>query len=534
MEADFIIVGAGSAGCVLANRLTQSGEHKVLLLEAGKSDTSPWIHIPIGYAKQFASPTHNWMYNTAPGETVKRSVIQPRGKVLGGTSSINGMVYIRGQREDYDHWAQLGNRGWSYDDVLPYFKSAENFERGGDDFHGSGGPLHVSDPRETYPITEAFLTAARGAGLAGNADFNGAVQEGFGYYQWTIRNGRRHSAAVGYLKPARGRANLTIATNAHATRLLFEGRRVTGVEYRQGGQTVKATARREVIVAGGAYNSPQLLQLSGLGPAELLRSFGIQPVADLKSVGENLRDHYNASLIYHVAQSATANELGNHLHRRALAGMQYLLGRPGLVGMGVAYCGGFVRIEPHAASPDLQVMLMLFSADKPGPTPHEFPGVTVVGTLLRPESSGHVRIVSADPFAAPEIQPNYLAAEKDRTVLTGAVRLLRDIMSQPAIAPFVVSEYSPGLATQSDDEIFDFLCDKGRSSYHPVSTCRMGNDAEAVVDPQLRVRGVEALRVIDASVMPSIPSGNTNAPTIMIAEKGADMILADAKAARAA
>ncbi|HZL31739.1 MAG TPA: GMC family oxidoreductase N-terminal domain-containing protein [Pseudolabrys sp.] len=529
-EADFIIVGAGSAGCVLANRLTESGRHKVILLEAGKRDSDPLIHIPIGYAKHFASPKHNWLYTSVPGQQVKRTMIQPRGKVLGGTSSINGMLYVRGQREDYDHWAQLGNSGWSYDDVLPFFKAAENFEGDDGGFHGKGGPLHVSEPKRKFPLTESFLQAAHNTGYPRNPDYNGESQEGFGYYQWTIKNGWRNSTAVAYLKPARSRSNLRIITGAHATRVLFEGTRATGVEYRQDGRTLTAKANAEVILAGGAYNSPQLLQLSGVGPGALLRSFGIAPVADLKGVGEGLKDHFNASLIYRLAEaSSTANELGASYLKRALAGLRYLAGDPGYIGMGVSYCGGFVRIAPHTASPDVQIMLMLFSGDRPGPYPHDFPGVTLVGVLLRPESTGHVRIVSADPFAAPEIQPNYLAAQNDRDVLIATTRLLRKIMQDPAMSRHVVEEVSPGPECQSDTQIYDFLCEKGRSSYHPTSTCRMGIDAEAVVDPRLRVRGVTGLRVIDASVMPSLTSGNTNAPTIMIAEKGAAMILQDSR-----
>ena len=525
---DFIVVGAGSAGCVLANRLTQSGRHTVMLLEAGKRDRDPLIHIPIGYAKHFASPKHNWLYNSAPGENVKRTMIQPRGKVLGGTSSINGMLYVRGQREDYDHWAQLGNKGWAYDDILPFFKQAENYESGGDDYRGTGGPLTVSEPPRRYPLTESFLQAARNSGFPANPDYNGASQEGFGYYQWTIRNGRRHSTAVAYLNPARARPNLQIVTDAHATRVLFDGKRATGVEYSQGGRTLTATANAEVILAGGAFNSPQLLQLSGIGPADLLQSHGIVPLVARSSVGAGMKDHYNASLIYRLADTAaSANALGASYVKRALAGLRYLSGSPGYLGMGVAYCGGFVRVSPLSASPDVQIMFMLFSGEKPGPHPHDFPGVTVVGVLLRPESSGTVRIASADPFTAPEIRPNYLSAQNDRDILIATTRLIRAIMNDKAMAPHIVGEHMPGNGVVSDDEIFDFLCEKGRSSYHPTSTCRMGVDAEAVVDPRLRVNGVAALRVVDASAMPSIPSGNTNAPVIMVAEKAAAMILQD-------
>jgi len=536
---DYIIVGAGSAGCVLANRLTESGQYKVLLLEAGGEDRNPWIHIPIGYAKHFVNPKINWLYETAPGEEwVKRPVMQPRGKVVGGSSSINGMIYIRGQHEDYDHWRQLGNIGWSYEDVLPYFRKAENRETGADEFHGVGGPLHVSDPHEKHPICEAFLAAADNAGYPKNRDFNGAAQEGFGYYQWTIRNGRRHSAAIGYLNPARKRPNLAVATNAHATRLLFEGKRAVGVEYRQGSTVKSARASGEMLVTGGAYNSPQLLQLSGVGPADLLKSFGIEPIANMRGVGAGLRDHFNAPIMYRVNQAITGNEIANHYSRRITAGLNYVMARGGMLASAVSMCGGFIRTDPAThASPDIQVLLMLFSTDRAGPTAHPFPGITVTTTLLRPESKGYVNIVSPDPFVAPEIQPNYLSDPKDRMSLVGGVKAMRKVMTDPVIAGYLVSEYAPGVDVVTDEQIIEFLREKGRTSFHPVSTCRMGTDPTAVVDTRLRVYGFEKLRVIDASIMPSIPSGNTNAPTIMVAEKGADMILEDAKegaAARAA
>lgn len=528
---DYVIVGAGSAGCVLANRLTESGQYKVLVLEAGGEDRNPWIHVPIGYAKHFVNPKINWLYETTPGEEwVKRPVMQPRGKVVGGSSSINGMIYIRGQHEDYDHWRQLGNVGWSYEDVLPYFRKAENRETGADAYHGVGGPLHVSDPREKHPICEAFLQAADDAGYPKNPDFNGAVQEGFGYYQWTIRNGRRHSAAIGYLNPARNRPNLAIATNAHTTRLLFKGKRALGVEYRQGDTLKTAYADGEVLVAGGAYNSPQLLQLSGLGPAPLLQSFGIEPIANVRGVGADLRDHFNAPIMYRVNQAITGNEIANRYSRRITAGLQYVLARGGLLGSAVSMCGGFIRTDPSThASPDIQILLMLFSTDRAGPTAHPFPGITVTATLLRPESKGYVKIVSPDPFVAPEIQPNYLADPKDRMSLIEAVKAMRRVMTEPSIASYLVSEYTPGKDAVSDEQVLDFLREKGRTSFHPVSTCRMGTDPTAVVDNRLRVYGFERLRVVDASIMPSIPSGNTNAPTIMVAEKGADMILEDAR-----
>ena len=532
---DYIIVGAGSAGCVLADRLTESGRHRVLLLEAGGEDRNPWIHIPLGYAKHFTNRKINWLYQTIPGdEWVERPIPQPRGKVLGGTSTINGLIYIRGQAEDYDHWRQLGNSGWSYDDVLPYFRKSEDQQRGADDYHGVGGPLAVSDPAEPHPLADAFIDAAAQAGYLRNPDFNGASQEGFGYSQWTSRNGRRCSTAVGYLRPARKRGNLAVVSHAHATRLLFAGQRAVGIEYRQGGEMRCADARAEVIVAGGVYNSPQLLQLSGLGPASLLRDLGIPVVADMPGVGGNLQDHINGPLIYRLTQPITANDVANSLTRRIAAGLRYAVSRKGLLEMGAVYASGFYYADPAAASPDIQVQLQLFSFDKAGDPPHPFSGCTIPVALLRPESRGHVKIVSADPFEAPEIQPNYLAELKDREVLVAGVQAMRRIMQQPAMQPFIAAEHEPGPDIVDDASMLDYIRQRCRSGYHPVGTCRMGNDEGAVVDERLRVHGIQGLRVIDASIMPTLVSGNTNAPTIMIAEKGADMILADAAAAPAA
>jgi len=526
---DFIVVGAGSAGCALAARLSEDQNYSVLLLEAGPEDRDPWIHIPVGFAKLFSKGSVNWLYATEPGrEWVKRSVPQPRGKVLGGTSSINGMLYVRGQSEDYDHWRQLGCTGWSYDDVLPFFCKAEDQERGPDPFHGAGGPLSVSDAREAHPLSEAFIQAAIAQGHERNNDFNGARQEGFGTYQWTTRDGWRCSTAVGYLRPARRRPNLKVETNAHAKRLLFEGARVTGVQYDVNGTVREAKARREVLVAGGAYNSPQLLQLSGLGPAALLRQHGIDVVADISAVGNNLQDHINAPMVFELKDPVTINDLHNRLDTKIIAGFKYLFGRRGTLHMACAHAGGFLRTDPSLASPDIQTIVLLASTPAPGMAPHDYSGVSVIATLLRPESRGTCHIKSADPFDAPAIQPNYLESEKDRTTLIAGMKAVRRVTQDQSFTAHTIAERHPGPEITSDEDILEYLRAKCRTSYHPVGTCRMGADEKSVVDERLRVRGIGGLRVIDASIMPTLVSGNTNAPTIMIAEKGADMVLADA------
>ncbi len=528
---DYIIVGAGSAGCVLANRLTASGRHRVLLLEAGGADRNIWIHIPLGYGKLFTNAKYNWLYATEPEPELNgRRVVQPRGKVLGGSSSINGLLYIRGQAEDYDYWRQRGNAGWSFADVLPYFRRAEDQERGGDDLHGAGGPLAVSDVREPHPLCDAFLAAVGQAGLPLNEDFNGPTQEGGGYYQMTARNGRRWSTAVGYLRPARRRGNLTVVANALTTRILFDGRRAVGVEYRRGETTHVARANVEVIVAGGAFNSPQLLQLSGLGPAEHLRSLGIDVVADMPGVGADLQDHPQVRMQYRCTEPITMNDVINSRRHRLAAGLRYLIWRRGLLTIGGAYAGGFFRSDPAVATPDVQLHMIIFSADTVGAALHPFPGFIVSVCVLRPQSRGHVRIKSADPREAPAIQPRYLSAPEDRAVMVRGMKLLRHVMAQKAIRRYIAEERAPGDRCQSDDELLAFAREVCTTVFHPVSTCRMGSDVTAVVDERLRVRGIERLRVVDGSVMPSLVSGNTNAAIVMIAEKGADMILADAQA----
>ncbi len=528
---DYIIVGAGSAGCVLANRLTASGRHRVLLLEAGGHDRHIWIHVPLGYGKLFDNAKVNWLYASEPEpELDGRRIIQPRGKVLGGSSSINGLLYVRGQHEDFDHWRQLGNVGWGFTDVLPYFRRAEDQERGSDTLHGVGGPLAVSNVSEPHPLCEAFIAAAGQAGFPRNDDFNGAAQEGAGYFQLTAKNGRRWSTAVGYLRPARRRPNLEIATDALATRLLFSGRRAVGVEYRQGDGLHSARAEAEVIVAGGAFNSPQLLQLSGIGPAGLLGTHGIGVVADMPGVGADLQDHLQIRMQYRCTEPITMNDVINNRRHRYAAGLRYILSRKGLLTIGAGYAGAFLRTRPELATPDVQVHFLIFSADTAGAGLHKFPGFMTSVCQLRPESRGFVRIKSADPRVPPAIQPRYLTSRLDRDTVVDGLKLMRRIMEQPAMRGYIAEERAPGSHCVSDADLLAFARATGTTVYHPTSTCRMGSDPSAVVDARLRVRGFERLRVIDGSIMPTVVSGNTNAAVVMIAEKGADMILEDANA----
>ncbi|MGO8916604.1 MAG: GMC family oxidoreductase [Stellaceae bacterium] len=526
---DYIIVGGGSAGCVLANRLSASGRHRVLLLEAGGEDRNPWIHIPIGYGKLFRNAKLNWLYESEPEpELDGRRIVQPRGKVLGGSSSINGLVYIRGQKEDFDHWRQLGNVGWSYEDVLPYFRLAEDQQRGADAFHGAGGPLAVSDQCEPHALCDAFIAAAEQAGFPRNDDFNGARQEGAGYFQTTSRRGRRCSAAVGYLRPARRRANLRVLTEAPSLRVLIEGGEAAGVAFSHQGETWRADASGEVILAAGAIATPPLLQLSGVGPGELLRRHGIAAVRDLPGVGENLQDHLQSRLVYRCTQPITLNDDIASPARSLGIGLRYALWRKGPLAISAGYAGGFFRSDPRLATPDVQAHFINFSTTKMGDKLHPFSGFTASICQLRPESRGFVRIKSADPTARPAIQLNYLAAEADRRTMVAGLKLLRRIMQAPALQPFIESEYEPGPACVGDEDLLRHIRARASTIYHPTCTCRMGEDARAVVDARLRVHGVGRLRAVDGSVMPSVVSGNTNAAIIMIAEKGAQMILEEA------
>ena len=530
LEFDYVVVGAGSAGCVLANRLSADGRHSVLLLEAGPKDNNLWIHVPLGYGRLFKEKTVNWMYQTEPEPGLDgRTIFQPRGKVLGGSSSINGLLYVRGQHQDYDRWRQHGNSGWGFDDVLPYFKKAENQQRGADDFHAAGGPLPVSDLVHADPLSAAFIAAAAETGIPVNPDFNGASQEGTGFFQTTTRRGRRASTAVAYLRPARGRGNLRVETSALAQRILFDGRRADTIEFRQAGVLRTARARKEILVSGGAYNSPQLLQLSGVGPAELLRQHGIDVVLDAPGVGHDLQDHMQVRVVMRCTQSITLNDIVNSPVRRILAGARYAAFRKGPLTIAAGTSGAFFKTSPRLATPDIQIHFLPFSTDKMGERLHSFSGFSASVCQLRPESRGSLRIRSADPTAAPEIRINYLSTEVDRTANVEGLKVLRRILQAPALGPYVVEEVDPGAKVSTDEELLNYCRARGSTIYHPTSTCRMGSDPLAVVDQRLRVRGLEGLRVVDGSIMPDLVSGNTNAAIIMIAEKASDMILEDAR-----
>jgi choline dehydrogenase len=531
---DFIVTGAGSAGCAVAGRLSESGRYRVLLLEAGTKDTNPWIHIPLGYTKTYTDPRVNWMFDSEPEKELNgRTLYQPRGKVLGGTSSINGMVYMRGTPTDYDGWRQKGCDGWAYDDVLPFFRKAEDQERGPDEFHGAGGPLHVSNPVRS-PLGDAMVQAAIEAGVPANNDFNGATQEGVGYYQTTTTNRRRWSSARAYLGPAKGRHNLTVATEAHAIRIVFEGERAVGVEYNTPHGRQVAWAKGEIVVSGGVYGSPQLLQLSGVGPGALLQQHGIPVVRDMEGVGKHLHDHFNTYLVWRCSQKVTLNDLAASPLMKLASGVQYVFTRSGHLSNAGIYAGAFVKSDPRLEQPDLQINMFGWSAFerlRTGIKPHPFSAFTFSPVHLRPEGRGTVQIKSPDPLAPPAIRFNFLASEYDFQALIYGTRFSRKIAEQPALKPFVVEEVIPGEACQTDDQIREEIRLRGVSNLHPVGTCRMGRDVDCVVDPRLRVHGLKGLRVADASIMPQVPGGNTNAPSIMIGEKCAAMILEDAMAA---
>lgn len=532
---DFIVTGAGSAGCVLAARLSESGRYRVLLLEAGGRDTNPWIHVPMGYAKTFVDPKVNWMFESEPEERLNnRTMYQPRGKVLGGTSSINGMIYMRGNAADYDQWRQLGNEGWDYESVLPYFRKAEDNERGASKYHGAGGPLRVSNQPYKWEIAEALVEACQQAGIPFNEDFNGANQEGCGYYQTTTKDRRRWSTGGAYLKTARSRPNLVIKTNAHATRVLIENGKAVGVEFQTPRGRETARAGREVIVSGGAYGSPQLLLLSGLGPAQHLQDLGIEVVKDIPGVGSNLQDHFNTFCTYRISKNLSLNALHYSLVHRVKAGIQYAFYRGGPMSGNGLYVGALVRSDKRLERPDLQLNISAWSTvdrTREGIISHPFPGISISPVHLCPDGRGTVRLKSADPLAPPAIHFNFIRSEYDMQVMIAGVRIARGIVRQQALQSLIVEETAPGVSVNTDEEIIEDTRKRGISNLHPVGTCGMGRGPMAVVDPRLRVHGVPGLRVVDASVMPVIIAGNTNAPTIMIAEKASDMIQEDARAA---
>jgi choline dehydrogenase len=526
---DYVIVGGGTAGCVLANRLSADGHARVLMLEAGPRDNYLWIHIPIGYGKTMFHPVYNWGFHTEPEPGMNgRKVYWPRGRGLGGSSSINGLIYIRGQPEDYDAWAAAGNRGWGWRDVLPYFIRSEGNQRGASATHGGEGPLACSDIGAKHELIEAIIDGAGELGVPRSEDFNGGEQEGAGYYQLFTRNGLRCSSAVGYLRPARARTNLAVEVGAHATRIVFEGTRAAGVEYRQGGEAKRVTATREVILAAGSLQTPQLLQLSGIGPAPLLQQFGIPVVRELPGVGENLQDHLQLRLIFKCTKPITTNDDLASTWRSAKIGLEWLLWRTGPLAVGINQGGMFTRILPGSTTPDIQFHFATLSADLAGARPHPFSGFTMSVCQLRPTSRGHVRIKSPDPLAAPAMQPNYLSTELDRSCAVASVKYARRLAATAAMRPYVLEEYRPGTKAASDADLLGFARDFGATIFHPSGTCRMGSDRQAVVDDRLRVHGIAGLRVVDCSVMPTLTSGNTNAPVVMIAEKASDLIREDA------
>ena len=538
---DYIVVGAGSAGCVLAARLSEDPRNQVLLLEAGPPDRSPWIHLPIGYGKTMWSPVYNWKFETDPDPNMNgRRIYWPRGKTLGGSSSINGLIYIRGQAEDYDHWAELGNEGWSFEDVLPYFIKSEGNERGDSQFHGGKGPLLVSDIGAKHELIEAFIAGAVENGVPRTNDFNGATQEGAGYYQLTTRNGLRCSTAKGYLTEAKRRPNLHIETDAQATGLVMRGKRVVGVNYVQHGQQKTAMAGGEVVLSAGAIQSPQLLQLSGIGPRALLEGLGVPVAHDLPGVGENLQDHLQIRLSYECTKPITTNDQLNTLFGQAKLGLEWLLHRSGPLAVGINQGGCFMHAlrdehgKPVTKTPDIQFHVSTLSADMAGGKVHPYSGFTMSVCQLRPESRGYVRIRSRDALQPPSMQPNYLDTDLDRRTNVAAVRAARAIAQSQAMAPYVKREVKPGPSAQSDEELLEFCRNNGATIFHPSGTCRMGRDAMAVVDSRLRVHGVKGIRVVDCSVMPTLVSGNTNAPVVMMAEKAADMIREDARQLAAA
>ncbi|SFN56794.1 choline dehydrogenase [Roseovarius lutimaris] len=530
MQADYIVVGAGSSGCVIANRLSADPKTRVILIEAGGRDLNPWIHIPVGYFKTMHDPKLDWCYETEPDPGLNgRRLEWPRGKVLGGSSSLNGLLYVRGQPQDYDRWRQMGNRGWGWDEVLPLFKRSEDQERGADEFHGTGGNLSVSNMRLSRPICDAWVKAAEAAGYPFNPDYNGASQEGVGYFQLTTRKGFRCSSAVAFLNPARTRKNLTILTHAQVKTLSFEGSRVTGLVYNdRAGAEHKITASREVILSAGAINSPQILMVSGLGPADHLAEHGITVRRDLPGVGQNLQDHLQARLVFKCNETTLNDEVRSLLNKARMA-LKYAVSRTGPMAMAASLATGFLRTGDHVDTPDIQFHVQPWSADSPGEGVHPFSAFTTSVCQLRPESRGQIRLASSDPKTYPKIHPNYLATETDCHTVVEGIKIARRIAKHAPLTGMISSEFRPDASLDIDDDAgtLDWARNFSTTIYHPTGTCKMGQGPDAVVDEQLRVHGVSGLRVADCSIMPEIVSGNTNAPAIMIGEKLSQMVLED-------
>ncbi|MBZ9748813.1 GMC family oxidoreductase N-terminal domain-containing protein [Mesorhizobium sp. CO1-1-7] len=532
---DFIIVGSGSAGSVLADKLSASGRFSVLVLEAGGSDRRFYVQMPLGYGKTFFDPTVNWNYKTEPDPGLGGNVDHwPRGKLLGGSSSINAMVWIRGAREDFDDWRAAGNPGWGYDDLLPAFKALEDNEAGADAWRGSGGPLHISDTTDAvHPLTKRYLTAGQQAGLPLNPDFNGAAQEGVGIYQISTKNGRRMSAARAFLRPAMKRANVRVETKALASRVLFEGKRAVGVEYRQNGQTKTARAGREIILSAGSINSPQLMQLSGVGPAALLEGLGIPVVHANENVGANLQDHVGINYTF-KGKLPTLNQILRPWWGKLLVGMQYILTRSGPLSLSMNHGGGFFRTDPAFSRPNMQLYFQAFSTlipkngERPILTPDPWPGFSIGLSNCRPSSRGEIMIRSSNPLDYPKIVANAYSTNADVTEMLDAVKFVRKIASMPAMAEIIAEEVLPGPSIRSDADLITDFRKRSGTVYHPVSTCRMGPDpSRSVVDPRLKVHGLEGLRIIDASIFPDNITGNTNAASVMTGWKGAELVLED-------